>query len=309
MLQVGDDSMLIHYELTDESTQVINAKVEAESSLAYIKAMNYVSKDLGVTNELQTGALRNGSVVKIFWFNTKNKEDKRWICYVLAYFFRKLFFEKEIVEIQDVFENLDNDDKAHIQSVLNKYSIDENKISSLNSNFNLRKSRSEYFRCISSCKEIKAIGIKHNKFEQLNNTDLRISACDFAQYIEELAPETKIDDDAKVYIVSPVIVKGKSLKWNGSYNGHDISFEMLSNQFKTDAQNATIDFRTGFFVKCKLQYEETINEEDKPIYKNYKVIEVYGYECDDKYVETIAGKAKKINDIQPSLFDGLDEEL
>ncbi len=307
MSQINDDIILVHYELSDDSNYVIDAKVEAESSLAFIRAMNYISNVIGVSNILTTGSLRHGSVVKVFWFNIHCKEDSQVLQFILSFIFRKIFFEKKTIKIEDLINECNYGEKALVKKALDKYRIDENVINRLNAHIHLKKARTEYFKQISSCNNIKAIGIKRHDVEHLENVDFRILRSEFSLYIEEFFPETKIDDDAKVYIVSPVIVKGRTLKWNGSYDGVDIRFDILSSQFKTEAQNAEIDFRTGFYIKCRLQYEETFNEDEEPIHNNYKVLEVYGHGYDENYTETKAGKNKRINDELPTLFDELEE--
>lgn len=238
MSQIYDEHMIVHYELNNSSTHVIDAKVEAESSVAYIRAMNYVSKVLGVSNNLKTGSLMQGGVVKIFWFDIQSKEDNKALQYILSFVFRKIFFEKKIIKLEDITKDCIEEERTYIENVLSKYGIDQNKLCRLNAHLHFKKARSEYFKQISSCKNIKALGIKRNDVEHLETVDYRILASDFSQYIENFLPETKVDDDVKVYIVSPVIVKGRNIKWNGSYNGEDIRFEILSNQFKTEAQNA-----------------------------------------------------------------------
>lgn len=64
MQRIEDDSLMVHYELQNVSTTVMNAKVEAESSLCYIKALNYVSKVIGVNNNLQTGTLKKAVLLR-----------------------------------------------------------------------------------------------------------------------------------------------------------------------------------------------------------------------------------------------------
>lgn len=307
MLRIDDDSMLIHYELRDSSTNIMNAKVEAESSLQYIKAMNYISNILGVESELQTGALSQGSVIKIFWLTINKGEDTKWIRYIITIIFRKLFFEKKIIGLDDFTKSLDANDADKVRNVLTKMEIDAKMVDRLNSHLHIKKARSEYFKQLSTDKRIKAIGIKHNDFDNLDMTDIRIESSMFANYIEIFEPETKVVEHAHVFIVSPVIVKGKTLKWNGSYEEQDIKFEMMSNQFKTEAQNAEIDFRTGFYINCRLQFDETVDEEEKTIRNNFKVLEVYGYGYDENFVETPAGKKKRLEDNQPTLFDGMED--
>lgn len=307
MLRIDDDSMLIHYELRDSSTNIMNAKVEAESSLQYIKAMNYISNILGVESELQTGALSQGSVIKIFWLTINKGEDTKWIRYIITIIFRNLFFEKKIIRLDDFTKSLDANDADKVRNVLTKMEIDAKMVDRLNSHLHIKKARSEYFKQLSIDKRIKAIGIKHNDFDNLDMTDIRIESSMFANYIEIFEPETKVVEHAQVFIVSPVIVKGKTLKWNGSYEEQDIKFEMKSNQFKTEAQNAEIDFRTGFYINCRLQFDETVDEDEKTIRNNFKVLEVYGYGYDENFVETPAGKKKRLEDNQPTLFDGMED--
>lgn len=307
MLQIDDDSMLIHYELSDSSTHIMSAKVEAESSLQYIKAMNYISKVLCVENELQTGALSQGSVVKVFWLSINKGEDTKWIRYIITIIFRSLFFEKKIIRLDDFTKLLDAHEADKVRDVLTQMAIDKKIINRLNSHLSIKKARSEYFKQLLTDKGIKAISIKHNDFDNLDMADVRIESSRFADFIETFEPETKVIEHAQVFIVSPVIVKGKAIKWNGSYEGQDIKFEMMSNQFKTEAQNAEIDFRTGFYIDSRLQFDETVDEDEKIIRNNFKVLEVYGHGYDENFVETPAGKKKRLEDNLPTLFDGMED--
>lgn len=307
MQRIEDDSLMVHYELQDNSTYAMNAKVEAESSLCYIKAFNYVSKVIGISNNLQTGSLKRGSVIKMFWFIMDEGKDTKWIRYILVLIFRRLFFEKKIVRMEDLTNGLSGQESERIKVVIQKLNINDKLLDRLNSHLHFRKARTEYFRQLSTCKEIKAVGIKHNDFDNLDKTDFRIESSSFASYIESFVPETKIEDHARMYIVSPVIVKGKSIKWKGNYKGQDVNFEMMAGQFRMEAQNAEIDFRTGSYIDCKLQFEETFDENENPLHNEYKVLVVYGHGYDDNYTETLEGKKKRIDEGQPTLFDNLED--
>lgn len=307
MQRIEDGSLMVHYELQNDSASVMDAKVEAECSLCYVKALNYVSKLIGVKNSLQTGSLKQGSVIKMFWFVVDHGKESKWIRYILILIFRRLFFEKKFVRMEDFANGLSYDDYKEVSAAIQKLNIDNNVLNRLNSHLHFRKARTEYFRQLSTCKEIKSVSIKHNDFDNLGNHDFQINSSSFASYIETFAPEIKIEDHAKLYIVSPVIVKGKSIKWKGNYKGQDINFEMMAGQFRSDAQNAEIDFRTGSYIDCKLQFEETFDEDENPLYKEYKVLIVYGHGNDENYTETIEGKKKRIEEGLPTLFDGMED--
>ena len=82
---------------------------------------------------------------------------------------------------------------------------------------------------------------------------------------------------------------------------------MMAGQFRMEAQNAEIDFRTGSYIDCKLQFEETFDENENPLHNEYKVLVVYGHGYDDNYTETLEGKKKRIDESQPTLFDNLED--
>ena len=306
MQRIEDDTLLIRYELKDSSNHMMDAKVEAEASLCKINAVNYVSKVLGVNNNLLTGSLKEGSVIKMFGFLTEEREDTKWIRYILVLIFSRLFFENKKVRMEDLTRGLSEQDSERIESTMMRYKVDAKLLNRINSHIHFRKARTEFFKHLSAYRDIQAIEIKFNDFENLNVADLRIESSQFGNYIEKFEPETRFVEHAKVYIVSPVIVKGKNIKWRGQFEGENTSFEMLDNVFTTRAQNAEIDFRTGFYIDCQLQFEETIDEAEIPVRKNCKVLEVYGHGHDDNYTEMPKKKKNSVDEGQPTLFDGMD---
>ena len=143
MLRLEDDSVLIHYELRDNSTHVIDARVEAETSLEYIKAINYVSKICGIRNNLQTGSLESGSVVKIFWYGVDMGHNTNVLRYVLAIIFRIVFFEKKTITMNDIYTQIANLKKEDLAKVLDEYHINEKTLVRINNHISLKKARSE----------------------------------------------------------------------------------------------------------------------------------------------------------------------
>ena len=290
MQRVQDDKFMLRYELNETPINAMSAKVEAASSLCCIKALNYVSNVLGVQNDLLTGSLGQGSIIKMYWFVMGETKETEWLRYILVLAFRRLFFERKIVRMEDFFKGLSVYETEKIKDVVEQYGINDELLDRLNSHLYFRKARTEYFKQLSTCKEVKAVCFKHNEFDNLEKADFRVDSASFSDYIEAFIPETKIVDHAKMYIVSPVIVKGKSIKWKGNYKGQDVNFQMMAGQFKTEAQNAEIVFRTGSYIDCKLQFEETFDENENPLHNGYKVLVVYGHGYDDNYTETMEGK-------------------
>lgn len=304
--QTKDDSHKLQYVLTNEEAHVMNAQVETECSTLYLKAVNYVSAALKIKSEIETKALYKGSVVRVFRFIVNEKKNNEALRYVLMFVFNKIFYCRQMITIKDILENLNEEEYDCVLSVLQSKNITDASLSSLYSHLNLRNTRSHFFKNLYNDREISSFSIMNGigySFDD-QNKKLQILSDKFKEYIEEDDTSLTITkDQVLLYITSPVLLKGKEIKWGGVYENEYITYEMLSSEFKTKAQIGEIDFRTGFNISCKLEYKEVIDEMNKIKRKDFKVIEVYSHCIDNMFVETFAGKKKRVEENSPKLFD------
>jgi len=215
-------------------------------------------------------------------------------------------FEKNTEHFSTIFDSLNNEEKESLKSILKKKHITEKKLKSIPSDYAIIRHKAIFFKKMSSDKDIKSVTINlGNNFSFDKNKGNKISNQDFRQYIIELAPEEITIDDAVVYIVSPVLIKGQKNKWKGIFEGESITFDLRSNEFKVKSQNGDVDFRSGSNIVCTLKYKKTIDEEGKEHKTDYRVTFVSKHGVDDNYEETIEGKKKRIEDEQPTLFDDM----
>lgn len=302
-----NNSYELHYELTDENCHIMNAEVESASTVTFLKAVNYISNAIGVRLNIETTSLNQGSLIRYFRIVIEEKDEHGLLLYLIMTLMKCSLFEKNTEHFTAILDSLNNEEKEQLKSILRKKHITENKLKSIPSDYAVIRHKANFFKKISSDKGIKSVTINlGNNFSFDKNKGDKISNQDFKKYIIELAPEEITINDAIVYIVSPVLIKGQKNKWKGIFEGENITFDLLSNEFKVKSQNGYVDFRSGSNIICTLKYKKTIDEEGKEHNNDYKVTFVSKHGVDDNYEETLEGKKKRIEDEQPTLFDDID---
>lgn len=307
-LKIQDDSTMLHYEQVNNSS-VMKAQVEAESSVVYLKAVNYVSTALKIKSELETKALAKGSVIRFFRFIVHEKNDKEILRYILMFVFNRIFYFNQTVKIEDILNNVPDDYREKVEKILQRKRITNSLLLSLYDQVNIRNIRSDFLKNLDYCRDITAFSVTNGvDYTFIDRVSFEIPALRFKEYIEVDDLSTVVKDKTTLYIISPVLLKGKELKWGGIYEGKYITFDMLSSEFKTKSQIGDIDYRTGFNVSCKLVYTEVMETPHTIKKKDFKVLEVYSYGIDDTFVETFAGKKKKAEEAMLKLFQDKDYE-
>lgn len=301
-----NNSYELHYELDDENCHIMNAEVESASTVTFLKAVNYISNAIGVRLNIETTSLDQGSLIRYFRIVIEEKDEYGWLLYLIMTLMKCSLFEKNTEHFNTIFDSINDEEKEHLRSILRKKHITEKKLKSIPSDYAVIRHKANFFKKISSDKEIKSVTINlGNNFSFDKNKGDKISAQDFKQYIIELAPEEITINDAVVYIVSPVLIKKQKNKWKGIFEGESITFDLRSNEFKVKSQNGDVDFRSGSNIVCTLKYKKTIDEEGKEHKTDYRVTFVSKHGVDDNYEETLEGKKKRIEDEQPTLFDDM----
>lgn len=94
---------------------------------------------------------------------------------------------------------------------------------------------------------------------------------DFHKFILQTSEDEIIDENAKIYIHSPMLVEGKK-HWSGYYTSEEqvINFAMSDKDFKNDVTNGTIKFANGSFIYARLR--KTLKFDDFGNIKNQKYV-------------------------------------
>lgn len=64
-------------------------------------------------------------------------------------------------------------------------------------------------------------------------------------------------------------------------------------EFVDKVQYGEVDFKSGFYMVCSLEYEQYLDENQELVKNNFKVAEVYSYGVDDHFVFTRKGRQKE----------------
>lgn len=193
----------------------------------------------------------------------------------------------EILELQDEAT------KAELEYKIAWYKKETAKLSSTVNKNVIDKKKSNFYTSAKSCSKIQTIEFCWLDAAKETHCIQKIESTQFESLIlstDELEP--KLDEEAIIEIVSPVLKKGK-YKWTGIYKGEVISFVVKSNEFKTLIQTGRISFRNGTSIKCDLSIKRKLDEDGNEKIKGYEVLAVNEYFVNEKPVETPEGKRKR----------------
>ena len=174
----------------------------------------------------------------------------------------------------------------------------------------LRKLKSEYFKTAIKDKTIESIEVN----EVDSNSDApkplgRINHSDFQKCVLPKEEDTDSNEvDTIIYIVAPVLVKGRGNSWRGICDGSPIDFKVTDKEFLDNVYNHIISFSNGTYIRCKMRITQKVNLQDNTIKISRNVFEVYEVNDDENMTlhKIIHKKKSKIEIQQKSLFDDID---
>ncbi len=171
----------------------------------------------------------------------------------------------------------------------------------------LRKLKSEYFKTAIKDETIESIEVNEIDTDSDTSKPLgRINYNDFQRCV--LPKEEDIDSneiDSIIYIVAPVLVKGRGNSWRGICDGSPIDFKVTDKEFLDNVYNHTISFSNGTYIRCKMRITQKVNLQDNSVKIYRDVFEVYEVNDDENMTlhKIVHKKKSKIEIQQPSLFD------
>lgn len=308
MINKDINTFEIHYILPPDVHQM-DASVEAQCTLQYVKIIKKVAELLQLEVEIDTIAIEEGGLRH--WLKiVKEKEDKDATITsdVLKHLLKTISVATVTgawMWVTGIFKSCSSTEVA--DQCIQYWEQHHEKFENYPP---IQAYRAGFYKPL--LKEPSVERVEFNTFDQecssiISNDVPRSSFLSLSKYSQVLEPE--IDDAAIIQITAPVLTKGKYNTWHGIYNGQQIAFEMQSAEFKTQVQQGAIKFVNGTCIKCSLEYSRTLLESGEIKNDKYKVRRVdCCYDSDAKF-ETLEGKrykAKKDQEAQPNLFTFLD---
>jgi hypothetical protein len=301
----GNDSLQVRYEPADNNKFLMDAKLESNSAIMQIEALNFISKSLHVKSSIRTTSLGEGSLIRYYLLQVHEnlKDEDKFMASLVLQIFLMFFSRKELFSLEEIIQNM-GIEYENIKPLLIKRHITENVINQLLKSKKLHNHRSKFYNGMKEDKEIHTFEITTGKnFTFPKETVKQVESKEFELFVEDLTTTDDItDDEAEILIVKPVLMKNNESKWAGYYKDEPINFSLKSSEFKTKVQIGDIDFHTGIAIQCRLTYTHIVNENNEVSNSNYVVEKVYNIFDDNKQIQTLEGKKKKIDDEQPNLF-------
>lgn len=190
------------------------------------------------------------------------------------------------------------DDKSQIKSVKEKIEDSKDIIYHvLINNLKIRKNLSIFYENLITYQKIESVGC--TTYDNKLNVMLAervVKRENFGDFIINLNEFEEIDEDAKIIIYSPNLVKGRH-KWRGLYIKLDkiIDFSMKDSDFKRDVESGTITFKNGSTIRAVLTTKIKMDMTGAESSRTYAVEKVLRYTHDKGYTDTTQGREYKAN--------------
>lgn len=301
-VELEEYSYSLRWIFDNQETHEIDAKTLLRSEQALLDYLHYLSKEFNLPFNMKIKARKEGSfkTEHVVEFLNQNRDVILiFLTAALAKFFAPNPKPKDsnasmtqfVIDVQEKVSN-GTLTKEQAEAFIESSSIP-------------KKQKNAFFKANKANKEIKFIEIR-----QGTDDVTKIPSENFLDYIAESSNNEDIIYNAKIYIISPVIVKGSNEVWSGEYDGEKIRFYVRDKEFLEKSQNKVISFNTGFYIVCNLR--KSIKLIDGREQKKWDVIEVVNYATDENHVFEFNHKRKKGNKYeiegQLSLFESFSSE-
>lgn len=313
-----------HYLFNDDS-HTIDAFVRNQCEKELLAIIYHTFSELNLTDKIKLEATppKEGSFKEIIQFLSENRDIATLIFAGLAIIatllsrhsetkLDKELKRLEIKRLQKELGEYKDLDATKSQEFFHKF-IDlfyENLIS----NPKIARHISNFYQHLMGYEKVQSV--EYTPYNQNHKAIIEpqvVHREDFHRFILQTSEDEIIDENAKIYIHSPMLVKGRK-SWRGHYmfENQVIDFSMNDRDFKNDVYNGTIKFKNGSFIYAVLQ--KTIKYDDFGNIKSQKyTVEVVTKVSSDDGYEYETRQGKKHKDFKEALNKqmslGLDNEL
>lgn len=309
MKNVSSNTNLIielRYCFDDESKHSMDAEIFNECEKQFIRAIKSTEKYFEDKIQIKIKPREEGSLIDVLTVVVNNH-----IFGVFVGMFATKFFDSKLPiakhktdEISKKLENFQT-----IKDLIKSGDMTESDFDYIASNDkDLRKHKSNFFKSVKQERDVV-------KIESTTKADIKVQPViivvdrkDFDNFINtKTTEEVEEIQEAKIYIVAPILIKGRRDSWKGILEGISIDFKISDKDFLQLVWNKYINFQNGTFINCELKTIITTNIETEEIKLSREVIRVVNYGEDDTPLKAIMHSRKSRNKkiLQgPDLFSG-----
>lgn len=309
-------TLQLHYLMNEETLHSMNAKVHNECAKHFIQSIAILNKYLDEPIELEVYAKEEGGVKDIYEIVIKSPLYLIIATALITSSVNQFFtsnFTPAIHYTEETKNKLDN--LLSIKEAIKAGTLTSEEFDYIVENDkDLKKLKSNFFRSAKKEKRIVSIEIETIVPESQQVFDkVVIKSTDFDSCI--LPAELKTDitkNNAKIFIVAPVLIKGRRDLWKGIYNDEPIEFRVSDKVFLENVYQQIIKFSNGTYINCSMVITKTTSTIDDSERTSINVFDIDGYGDDENFKRIYKRKNKiaiatQLNNTLPTLF--ADEEL
>lgn len=290
----------LHYYFDDsDNSHTMNAFVRNRCEFELLQIYTELQRELELDVKVETEAFEEGGLIELWTFLADNAVQITLLLTALSQVISRIPLRKSKLEEKDLKLSIE-ERKLNIKALkkeLKEKEPEQITIQNLNliidSNPKILKHLSNYYKQLYSYLKVKKIStaklsIHNKKIEEPKF----IPRTDFGKFIIESDElKSKIDENATIEIISPVLKKGK-YKWKGVYGkiGEAVDFYMKDKIFKQSVIAEGIEFKNGTFIDCILEQSRKINEIGEIYTSAYSVLTVLKKHYKNIVEETPQGK-------------------
>ena len=303
----------IHFIFEDTNLHSMDANIFNECEKQFITALKIASKYLDDPLDIQVFAREEGGLKENLKIIITNPLSVAIIASVItAYctsFFTSKFQQKLPIELETKYR-LEN--VLTIKEAISSGKLSKEEFTYIASNDNeLLKLKSNFFKTAKKEETLSQIELEtdtiidgHFVFDKISVP--YSSFDDFILLNEEDVEATETNEEkVRIYIIAPILFKGKWVNWKGYYNGEPINFTISDNEFLEQVYSQEHKFQNGTFIYCNLR--TTVNKNsNKPM---HEVVFVENIGDDDKFTKPIKHKPKKPYDYGQDLFASIEDNV
>jgi len=295
-----------HYFFDNENTHSMDAEIFNTCERQLIQVIKDQHKYFDEKIKIEVFAKKTGSIIETLRVISENPIIQNVIVSALTVFFTAKFVSKKDIseDTKNKIENFKSITELIDQGKLNE----ENFMQLIHKDKNLLKLRSDFFKSAKKENKISKLEVESPTLiaDKPVFDKLTVLYNQFDNFIiPDIVEETPTEDEVKIYIIAPILVKGRRDKWKGYLNNQPIDFTVSDKDFLEQVYNQEIKFGNGSFINCLMKTINTLKNEISQPMITHEIINVINYGEDNNVVHVIKRKNKQIEEQNTSLFPDL----
>lgn len=294
----------IHFYFKENELHSMNAIIFNECEKQFIKAIKNIDKFLNEPLDIQVFAKEEGGLIENLQIIVNQPMTVGIVAGLVSAFCTAFFtakFNPKLPLSQEVKNKLEN--ILTIKEAIASNNLTEEEFNYIaGNNKELLKFRSSFFNMAKSDKTLKQVEIDTDTQigDRLIFDKISVPYEKFDDFIlkdnDDNEDKTDIDEkEARIYIIAPILVKGRKDHWKGFCNGEAIDFILSDKDFLEQVYSQEIKFGNGTYLDCKLKITTIYIQKGKEtITREVVVVNEYGDE--ENFVKPIIRKARKTED-------------